>query len=146
MFVSNPSTLAHICQSIRYNLVSVLLLSRFVKVRCLSHGVKATSAPNPIQSIRFSQIVPHFHSISTPYPLPYGFPPHWRALLRGLSPPPPQDVLLTRPSGARGETKNTYFKWGQNCIACKGEMVKLISYPRDNIHTWLIFVGRKQFL
>ena len=37
-------------------------------------------APNPIQSIRFSQIVPHFHSISTPYPFPYGFPLHWRAL------------------------------------------------------------------
>ena len=34
------------------------------------------SAPNPIQSIRFSQIVPHFHSISTPYPFPYGFPLH----------------------------------------------------------------------
>ena len=32
------------------------------------------SVPNPIQSIRFSQIVPHFHSISTPYPFPYGFP------------------------------------------------------------------------
>ena len=39
------------------------------------------SAPNPIQSIRFSQIVPRFHSISTPYPFPYGFPPHWRALV-----------------------------------------------------------------
>ena len=39
------------------------------------------SAPNPIQSIRFSQIMPHFHSISTPYPFPYGVPLHWRALL-----------------------------------------------------------------
>ena len=52
-----------------------------MKVRCLSHGVKAKLCPNPIQSIRFSQIVPHFHSISTPCPFPYGFPPHWRALL-----------------------------------------------------------------
>ena len=68
MFVSNPSTLAHICQSIRYNLVSVLLLSRFVKVRCLSHGVKATLCPksNPIHTI-FTNCAPfplHFHSIS----------------------------------------------------------------------------------
>ena len=68
MFVSNPSTLAHICQSIRYKLVSVLLLSRFVKVRCLSHGVKATLCPksNPIHTI-FTNCAPfplHFHSIS----------------------------------------------------------------------------------
>ena len=45
VFVSNPSTLAHICQSIRYNLVSVLLLSRFVKVRCLSYGFKGNNPP-----------------------------------------------------------------------------------------------------
>ena len=68
VFVSNPSTLAHICQSIRYNLVSVLLLSRFVKVRCLAHGVKATICPksNPIHTI-FTNCAPfplHFHFIS----------------------------------------------------------------------------------
>ena len=68
MFVSNPSTLAHICQSIRYNLVSVLLLSCFVKVRCLSYGLKSTLCPksNPIHTI-FTNCAPfplHFHSIS----------------------------------------------------------------------------------
>ena len=68
VFVCNPSTLAHICQSIRYNLVSVLLLSGFVKVPCLSHGVKATLCPksNPIHTI-FTNCAPfplHFHSIS----------------------------------------------------------------------------------
>ena len=65
VFVSNPSTLSHICQSIKYNPVSVLLLSCFVKVRCRHMVLCVHSAPNPIQSIRFSQIVPHFHSIST---------------------------------------------------------------------------------
>ena len=68
MFVSNPSTLAHICQSIRYNLVSVLLLSCFVKVRYLSYGFKSTLCPksNPIYTI-FTNWAPfslHFHSIS----------------------------------------------------------------------------------
>ena len=68
MFVSNPSTLAHICQSIRYNLVSVLLLSCFVKVRCLSDGFRSTPSPksNPIHTI-FTNCAPfplHFHSIS----------------------------------------------------------------------------------
>ena len=69
MFASNPSTLAHICQSIRYNLVSVLLISCFAKVRYLSYDFKSTHGPksNPIHTI--SQIVPHFHSISTPFPL-----------------------------------------------------------------------------
>ena len=82
VFVSNPSTLAHICQSIRYNLVSVLLLSCFVKVRYLSYGFKSTLCPksNPIPTI-FTNCAP-FHSISTPYPFPYGFPLHWRALIK----------------------------------------------------------------
>ena len=68
MFVSNPSTLAHICQSIRDNLVSVLLLSCFVKVRYLSYDFKSTLCPksNPIHTI-FTNCAPfplHFHSIS----------------------------------------------------------------------------------
>ena len=68
VFVSNPSTLAHICQSIRYNLVYVLLLSCFVKVRCLSYGFKSTLCPksNPIQTISTicAPFPLHFHSIS----------------------------------------------------------------------------------
>ena len=108
MFVSNPSTLAHICQSIRYNLVSVLLLSCFVKVRCLSYGFRSTPSPksNPIHTI-FTNCAPfplHFHSISISI---------WISTpLKGSTPPPTlprfppgrvgrwgRTVRLTRPRG-----------------------------------------------
>ena len=67
MFVSNPSNLAHICQSTVY--------------------FKSTVGPksNPIHQI-FTKSAP-FPSISTPYPFPYGFPLHWRALVYIHTPP-----------------------------------------------------------
>ena len=37
------------------------------------------SKSNPIHTI-FTNCAPFIHSISTPYPFPYGFPLHWRAL------------------------------------------------------------------
>ena len=100
MFVSNPSTLAHICQSIRYNLVSVLLLSCFVKVRCLSYGFKSTLCPksNPIHTI-FTNCAPfplHFHflSISIWISTPLKGSSRWRGVIVWLHSPSRAQTLL----------------------------------------------------
>ena len=69
VFVSNPSILAHICQSSVYYWDINFFLCNLYHVLWrfdIYHIVLSRqSAPNPIQSIRFSQIVLHFH----PFPL-----------------------------------------------------------------------------
>ena len=69
VLVSNPSTLAHICQSPVYYWDITLFLCYLYHVLwrfdIYPIVLSRQSAPNPIQSIRFSQIAPHFH----PFPL-----------------------------------------------------------------------------
>ena len=65
VFVSNPSSLSHICQSIKYNPVSVLLLSCFVKVRCRHIVLCLHSAQLQSNPYDFHKLCP----ISTPFPL-----------------------------------------------------------------------------
>ena len=70
VLVSNSSTLAHICQSPVYYWDITLFLCYLYHVLWRFDYIypivlSRQSAPNPIQSIRFSQIAPHFH----PFPL-----------------------------------------------------------------------------
>ena len=89
MFVSNPSTLTHICQSPVYFLDTTLFLCYLYHVLWrfdIYHIVLSRqSGPksNPIHMI-FTNCAP-FPSISNPYPFPYGFPLHWRALVYTIS-------------------------------------------------------------
>ena len=81
----NVSNLAHISQSLLYYWDMTMLLCCLCHVlwrfRIYCIVLSWSPSPNPYQSITLSQIVPHFPSISNPYPSPYGFPLHWRALL-----------------------------------------------------------------
>ena len=85
--MSNASNLAHISQSLLHSWdmtlldASVLLMSCFMKVLYLLYRFRLMAFPKskPIHN-HFTNCAP-FPSISNPYPFPYGFLLHWRALV-----------------------------------------------------------------